>query len=103
MEYNNLVCNAIDDYNIFTKSQKKILKSLVELSVDNKVVATIPELMKINGTTRATVATALDFFKQNSFIDVPDMTGIRFSYCTLNAAKLEEIIKHHQNKIKLLK
>lgn len=103
MEYNNLVCNAIDDYNIFTKSQKKILKSLVKLSVDNKVVVTIPELMKINDTTRSTVSTSLDFFKQNSFIDIPDTTGIRFSYCTLNNIKLEEIIKHHQNKIKLLK
>jgi hypothetical protein len=103
MEYNDLVCDAIEDYNIFTKSQKKILKSLIKLSVNNKVVVTIPELMKINCTTRATVATALDFFKQNSFINMPDLTGIRFSYCTLNVTKLDEIIKHHQNKIKILK
>jgi len=38
MQSSNIVNQAIDDYNILTKSQKKILKSLIQLSVNNEVI-----------------------------------------------------------------
>lgn len=66
MQSSNIVNQAIDDYNILTKSQKKILKSLIQLSVNNEVIITIEELSKINQITRATVTAALELFSKKN-------------------------------------
>ena len=68
MQSSNIVNQAIDDYNILTKSQKKILKSLIQLSVNNEVIITIEELSKINQITRATVTAALELFSKKNII-----------------------------------
>jgi len=102
MQSSNIVNQAIDDYNLLTKSQKKILKSLIQLSVNNEVIITIEELSKINQVTRATVTTALELFSKKNIIIIPDTTGIRFSSCVINHTKIEEIVQHYNNKSKLL-
>lgn len=102
MQSSNIVNQAIDDYNLLTKSQKKILKSLIQLSVNNEVVITIEELSKINQTTRATVTAALELFSKKTIITIPDTTGVRFSSCVINQDKIEEIVQHYNNKSKLL-
>ena len=94
--------SAIENYNILTKSQKKILKSLLEVAVNNEVIITIEEIAKINKATRATVTTAIEVFKKNDIISVPNQTGIRFSSCIINQDKINQIINHYNNKIKLL-
>ncbi len=93
---------AIDHYNVLTKSQKSILKSLVDMAVNNEVVITIEELSKINKATRATVTTALEIFKKNGIIMVSNQTGVRFSSCFINQEKIDEIMKHYTNKRKFL-
>lgn len=102
MQSSNIVNQAIDDYNLLTKSQKKILKSLILLSVNNEVIITIEELSKINQTTRATVTAALSLFSKINIITIPDTTGVRFSTCIINQTKIEEIVQHYNNKSKLL-
>lgn len=100
---NNMDINsAIENYNILTKSQKKILKSLLEIAVNNEVIITIEEIAKINKATRATVTTALEVFKKNDIISVPNQTGIRFSSCIINQDKINQMIDHYNNKMKLL-
>jgi len=102
MQSSNIVNQAIDDYSILTKSQKKILKSLIQLSVNNEVIITIEELSKINQITRATVTAALELFSKKNIITIPNTTGVRFSSCIINQAKIEEIVQHYNNKSKLL-
>ena len=102
MQSSNIVNQAIDDYNLLTKSQKKILKSLIQLSVNNEVIITIEELSKINQITRATVTAALALFSKINIITIPDTTGVRFSSCVINPTKIEEIVQHYNNKSKLL-
>jgi hypothetical protein len=102
MQSSNIVNQAIDDYNILTKSQKTILKSLIQLSVNNEVIITIEELSKINQITRATVTAALELFSKKNIITIPNTTGVRFSSCIINQAKIEEIVQHYNNKSKLL-
>ena len=102
MQSSNIVNQAIDDYNILTKSQKKILKSLIQLSVNDEVIITIEELSKINQITRATVTAALELFSKKNIITIPNTTGVRFSSCIINQAKIEEIVQHYNNKSKLL-
>jgi Fe2+ or Zn2+ uptake regulation protein len=98
----NIINQAIDEYNLLTKSQKKILKSLVQLSVNNEVIITIEELSKINKITRATVSAALELFSKKNIITIPDTTGIRFSSCVINQIKIDEIVQHYNNKSKFL-
>jgi hypothetical protein len=93
-----ILFSAIDHYNVLTKNQKKILKSLINLSIDGKVVATVNELASFNNTTRATISTAISLYKKLNIIEVPETTGVRFSSCRLKQTKLNEIISHFQNK-----
>lgn len=101
-EKNNIILyNAIDGYSIFTANQKKLLKILLEISVDNEVVASISDLAKLTSTMRATVKAGLDLFEEIGVIEVPKITGIRFSSCIIKEDKLEEIVTHYKKKNKI--
>jgi DNA-binding transcriptional regulator YhcF (GntR family) len=98
-ENNNFILyNAIDEYSIFTANQKKLLRTLIDIAVEDEVVASIADLAKLTQTMRATVKTALDLFEEIGVIEISKITGVRFSACTIKREKLEEIIRHYQKK-----
>lgn len=99
LEENNKILNdAIDNYSILTNNQKKLLKVLVQISVNDQVVASIDDLSKLTNSMRATVATGITLLEKLGIIEISKITGIRFSSCTLNQDKLGEIVSHYQNK-----
>jgi len=99
MSDKNIINKAIDNYSVLTKLQKRILQSLIKLSVNQEVIVTIEELALLNDATRATVSTAIELLKKLNIITIPDITGVRFSGCCINSSKIEEIIEHYNNKI----
>lgn len=101
-ENNKLLNEAIDDYSILTNNQKKLLKIMVQIAVNDRVVASIDDLSKLTKTMRATVTAGIALLEKLEIIEVSKLTGVRFSSCTLNQEKLSDIIVHHQNKKSLL-
>jgi len=93
---------AIDNYSLLTKSQKTILKSMIQISIDNEVVASIDDLSKLTSTRRATVSAAINMLEKIGIIEVSQITGIRFSTCMLKQSKLNEVVAHHQKKKQLM-
>jgi predicted transcriptional regulator len=99
MNDKKFISKAIDSYSVLTKLQKRILQSLIKLSVNQEVVVTIEELASLNDATRATVSTAIELLKKLNIITIPDVTGIRFSGCSINTNKIKEITEHYNNRM----
>lgn len=102
MENKGLILEAIDNYSLFNKNQKNILKALINLSVDGEVIASIADLLKITKSARATISTALSFLEKNEIIEIVRSRGVVFTGCKIKQPKLSEIIIRYQTKKSLL-
>jgi len=102
MKNKGIVLEAIDNYSLFNKNQKNILKALVNLSIDGEVITSIADLSQITNLVRATISSALSFLEKNEIIEVIRSRGIVFTGCKINQQKLNEIIIRYQTKKSLL-
>ena len=102
MENKKLLLEAIDNYSLFNKNQKKVLQALLNLSIDGEVIASIKDLLDITKLTRATISSALSFLEAQEFIEIPSLRGVVFTSCKIKQSKLTEIVTSYQTKIKLI-
>jgi Fe2+ or Zn2+ uptake regulation protein len=97
-----LLLKAIDSYSLFTVTQKKLLKTLVNMAVDNVVVASIVDLRKIINSSRVTIYSALEFFEKEGVIEILNTKGKKFNSYRLKQSKLNEIINHYVKKMEVI-
>lgn len=96
-----LLLAAIDDYSLYTPAQRKLLQVLVNLSVDGTIVTTAIALARNINTTKITIYTALELFKREGLIEIPESQGVKFTSCRLKQSKLNEILSHYIKKLEL--
>lgn len=89
---------AIDAYSLLTGTQKNILKAMIEIAVNDEVVATIRDLQDITKVTRTSLSAAVSLFDKQGIIELYDIRGIKFTGCKLKQSKLQEIIAHYDSK-----
>lgn len=102
METDNkgLLLAAIDDYEIYTKSQRKLLAALLNLEVNGIVQTSVTSLSKLIGFTRAMSYIALEGLEKDGAIKKLNEKQARVSTFELNFTKLrniEEIYIKKQN------
>jgi len=97
-----LLFEAIDHYSLFTKSQKKLLKVLIEIAVNDLVISSITDLKKLTQATRITLSTGLDLLESEGMIQISKSNGVKFSSCKLQQPKINDIVVHFQKKADLL-
>ena len=93
-----LINVSIDSYNILNKNQKSLLKALIKISTNNKVVSGVKELSNLIGVTNTTVSSALSVLEGNKIIQDITRRGIIFTGCVINKSKIDEIITYYQTK-----
>lgn len=102
MKDKELLIEAIENYDLFTLHEKTILKLLIELSIDNKVVCSIIKLKEISQISRPTIYRALQMFEDYSLIDIEKNPNRKISTFILKDHKLKEIISHHLSRKNIL-
>jgi len=103
MDKKTLLRTAINNHSQFSPNQKEILNILIDLSIDNKVIVDINDIIKLSKSTRATVSTAIAFFNNSGIIGNTNLNGKKFTGCQINQEKLNEIISHYTKKTELAK
>jgi len=98
-----VMTEAINNYSQFSPNQRKVLITLLSVSVNNQAQITINDINQLTGVTRATISTALSLFNENGFIQMQKTKGNRFTGCALNQDKFNEIVLHYQARQRLVK
>jgi len=93
---------AVDDYSLFNKNQKNILKALLQLSINNDVIVSIKDLNKLTGVTNTTISSALSFLEKNNIIEQITRRGVIFTGCKINQLKIDDIMVRYQTKKTIL-
>lgn len=93
-----LLLAAIDQYELYTKGQKDILKILISLCIDDIVKVGTTYLSEKTGLSRASIYLNLKKFAQEKLIVKTRKAGERHDSYRLNEEKLEYILQLYQNK-----
>lgn len=93
-----LLLKAVSDYEPYTKSQKKMLKLLVNLSIDNHVTISCNYIMENLDLSRPTVYFNLKKFERDGFITRINTMNKQDEF-VLHPEKLEYIYKLYQIKL----
>lgn len=89
---------AIDNYFLLNKTQRKVLKSLVKVSIDNISIISIKELNKMTGVTNTPISNALSKLKAEGIIEDIQKRGKVFTGCKIKQSKISEIINIYSKK-----
>lgn len=103
MKGKELLIAAIEEYSFYTKAQRRLLKTLVEVEENNIIKSSVLELSLISNMSRASVYRCIDTLKKDSVLRIPESAPNTLSLFTLNKNKLEEIEKNYIKKLSLLK
>ena len=86
---------AIENYDLLTPVQQKVLSVLVKLELDEEVVLNIKSLAELSKVTRTSTYKALDFFQKIELVAVEP--GIRKKVIfKLNIKNLENILDKYK-------
>lgn len=94
---------AINNYSQYSPSQKQVLITLLNISVNNEAKLTVNDINQATGITRATILTALSVLNKDGVIVIQRTKGNRFTGCELIESKLNNIVLHHKSKQDLIK
>lgn len=92
----DLLLAAIESYANYTPVQRKILRCIAEISVDNVAVVSPDMLAKMVGTTRSTIYPALKLFREDNFFISDHKRKERSTKLKFNEQKLDEVITRFQ-------
>jgi len=103
MNDKELLLEAIDNYDVYSSMQAKILKTLINISVDDVAIIAPRTLSELIGTTRTTVYSCLSKLQKDGCIKILKDSGERLNTFKINKVKLNEIILNYQKKLQILK
>ncbi|HJK89060.1 MAG: hypothetical protein LF888_06700 (plasmid) [Candidatus Megaira endosymbiont of Mesostigma viride] len=96
MKDKELLIEAISAYEAFTPSHRKVLKTLLLISVDDVAIVSILKLSKLSKVSRPVIYKALETFIKHELIEeVKDSRNV-FNTFKLKRNKFEEIQKHYE-------
>ena len=93
-----LLLAAIDDYDPYNKSQRKLLKAFVELAVNDCVATSITSISKLIGVTRPAIYTNLSLLEKDGFITKIKSAKANLGEYKINHNKLDYIIEVYTKK-----
>jgi|TARA_B110000211_G_scaffold71204_1_gene82529 DNA-binding MarR family transcriptional regulator len=96
LQNKTLLFEAIDNYALFPKTGRLLLKVLINLAVDNTVITNITELSKLSKISRPSVYANLKRLEANGVIECQKNEGSRISSFLLKPKKFNDILIHHQ-------
>jgi hypothetical protein len=102
MKDQELLLQAIDNYNLIPPTGQNVLKTLVRLAVDDMAVTNAKELNKLCKIARPTIYQAFKLLEEKGFIECHITKGSRSSSFVLKPHRLEKIIEHYTAKKNLL-
>ena len=96
MKDKELLMKAIDNYDLYTPHERKVLKTLLLISIDDVAITSILKLSKLSKVSRPVVYKALAAFIKHELIEeIKDARNILNAF-KLKRDKLEEIQKHYE-------
>jgi DNA-damage-inducible protein D len=96
MKDKELLMKAIDNYDLYTPHERKVLKTLLLISIDDVAITSILKLSKLSKVSRPVVYKALAAFIKHELIEeIKDARNILNAF-KLKRNKLEEIQKHYE-------
>jgi DNA-binding MarR family transcriptional regulator len=91
-----LLLKAVENYSLFPKTGRSLLKTLINLAIDNLIITNITELSKFAKISRPAVYSNLKRLEAKGLIECQKNDGSRISSFVLKPDKFDEIIKHYQ-------
>lgn len=98
-----LLLKAIEDYEPYTNSQKKLLTALIDIAIDGSVTISVLSLSKLIGFTRAMVYIALAGLENDKAIRKINTKQARISTFEINYPRLNRLIELYLKKQEYLK
>lgn len=93
----NIVLTAINDYDLYTQRQKKILSTLVSVSVDGVAHISVPSISKVTGLAQNSTYVILRTLEEEGCIVRERNKGQKSNAYKLNETKLNQLVRiHHQ-------
>ena len=68
MEDKNLIKKAIDKYDVYSPSQREILKLFIDISINNLIEASVKYISERTQLKKSTVYFAINLFLKDGFI-----------------------------------
>ncbi len=103
MDNKDLIIRAVDEYEAFTPSYRKILKLLIDISVDDITQLSVLQISKISNLSRQLVYEALGVMEQEKLIEIEKKNRGKISGVILKPNKLNEIVKHYNARLVVIK
>ena len=91
MKNKELLLEAIDNYNLYTRGQRALLKTLININIDNIATANVSELSELSGMTKPLIYNSLGFLEREEIIEKIKGPNRGIAMFKLKPAKLEEI------------
>lgn len=90
-----LLLEAIDNYDLLTPNERKILKTLVKIAVDDIAVINIKRLSEISKVSRPIIYKAMSTYNQHGLLERAESTRSSLNSFVLKKNSLKNIIKHY--------
>lgn len=97
-----LLSEAIKDYEKYNNSQKKLLITLVNITIDGVITTSVLSLSKLIGFTRAMVYNSLAALEEDGSVKKINIKQARVSTFELNYVKLKYIVELYLKKQEFL-
>lgn len=102
MKDKELLLEAIDSYNLYSKSLRITLRALIDLSIDDIISISPTELSKLIKIGRGIIYYNLRILLDDGIIKKVGTGRNRIGLYKLNEIKLEDIIEVHKKKSKYI-
>jgi hypothetical protein len=96
MENKEALIEAIENCDIFTPHERKVIGTLIKISVDDVVITDIMKLSKISNISRPVVYKALAIAENHGLIEKVKNERKVLNIFKLKKIKLEDILKHYE-------
>lgn len=100
MKDKEILLEAIDNYDVYSVTQRETLKALVSISIDDLVTVSPTALSKLINISRGIIYHCLKIFEKDKVIEKITSTTKRSTIFRLNETKLQYIAKLYENKQK---
>ncbi len=103
MNDKELLLEAIDNYTLYTHAQRTLLKTLVNINIDNTITASAQELSLLCDSTKTTIYKALNLLEKIGTIEKIKGPNKGIGIIKLKPNKLDEIQQIYNKKYSLVK
>jgi transposase len=102
MKDKELLLEAITNYDLYSSSYKKVLITLITVSIDNVAALSVKSIHKATHIAQNTIYIILRALENDGIITRRSKIGTRNAY-KINQTKLDEILEIYQRKQLILK